>query len=99
MTIEEQHKDYSNEQLINAISNTLVALERQSSRLNELKGQMLEYQQSMQKAYLNYKSEQEEYVEHLAQIDNAQKALDNLHVSMYGYSKALTARVNKTAGM
>jgi DNA anti-recombination protein RmuC len=97
--IEEQHKDYSNEQLINAISNTLVALDRQSHRLKELNKQMIEYQQSMQKAYLNYKSEQQEYAEHLAQIDNAQKALDNLHVSMDGYSKALTARVNKTAGI
>ena len=99
MTIEEQYKDYSTEQLINAISNTLVALDRQSHRVNELNKQMAEYQQSMQKAYLNYKQLQDEYAQHLAQIDLAQKALDNLHVSMDGYSKALTARVNKTAGM
>lgn len=99
MTIEKQHKDYSNEQLINAISNTLVTLDRQSQRVNELNEQLAEYQQSMQKAYLNYKQLQDELAKHLAQVDLAQKALDNLHVSMDGYSKALTARVNKTAGM
>ena len=97
MTIEEKHKDYSTEQIINAISNTLIALDRQSNRLNELNKQMAEYQQSMQKAYMDYKQLQDEYAEHLAQVDLAQKALDNLHVSMDGYSKALTARVNLNA--
>lgn len=95
MTIEEEHKDYSTEQLINAISNTLVALDKQSNRLNKLNEQMAEYQQSLNRAYLDYKRLQDEYAEHLAQVDLAQKALDNLHVSMDGYSKALTARVNK----
>ena len=52
MTIEEQHKDNSTEQLINAISNTLVALDRQSHRVNALNHQMAEYQQSMQKDFL-----------------------------------------------
>ena len=97
MTIEEQHKDYSNEQLINAISNTLVALDRQSQRVNELNEQMAEFQNSLNEAYMDYKQLQNEYAEHLAQVDLAQKALDNLHVSMDGYSKALTARVNLNA--
>lgn len=99
MTIEEQYKDYSTEQLINAISNTLVALDRQSHRVNALNHQMAEYQQSMQKAYLNYKQLQDELTKHFAQVENAQKALDNLRESMDGYSKALTARVNQMAGM
>ena len=97
--IEEQYKDYSNDQLINAISNTLVALDRQSHRLKELNKQMLEYQVSMQKAYLTYKSEQKEVAEHLAQIDNAQKAMDDLQYDLDRYSKALTARVNNPAGL
>ena len=95
MTIEEQYKDYSTEQLINAISNTLVALDRQSQRVNALNEQLAEFQNSLNEAYLDYKQLQDEYAEHLAQVDLAQKALDNLHVSMDGYSKALTARVNK----
>ena len=97
--IEEQYKDYSNEQLINAISNTLVALDRQSHRLKELNEQMIEYQQSLNKAYMDYKSEQTLVAEHLAQIDNAQKAMDYLQYDLDGYSKALTARVNNPAGV
>ena len=61
MTIEEQHKDYSNEQLINAISNTLVALDRQSQRVNELNKQMAEYQNFLNEAYMDYKQLQNEY--------------------------------------
>ena len=56
MTIEEQHKDYSNEQLINAISNTLVALERQSNRLNELNKQMAEYQNFLNEVFTVFES-------------------------------------------
>ena len=70
-------------------------MDRQSRRVNELNHQMAEYQQSLNKAYMDYKQLQDEYAEHLAQVDLAQKALDNLHVSMDGYSKALTARVNR----
>ena len=99
MTIEEQHKDYSNEQLINAISNTLVALDRQSHRVNALNHQMAEFQNSLNKAYMDYKQLQDELAKHFAQVENAQKALDNLRESMDGYSKALTARVNQMAGV
>ena len=94
--IEEQYKDYSNEQLINAISNALVALDEHSHRLKELNKQWIEYQVSMQKAYLTYKSEQNEYASAIADYDKAQKAMDDLQYDLDGYSKALTARVNKS---